>query len=87
MRAHLILPDELVERVDALVGKRKRSRFVEEAVRERLRREALTAALEGTAGALSMEKHPDWATPDKAAAWVRASRHQGDERLRKVRRG
>ncbi len=41
MRTHVILPDDLVEGVDKLVGKRKRSRFVEEAVLEKLKRERL----------------------------------------------
>ena len=43
MRTHMVLPDELVESIDSLVGKRKRSRFVQEAIREKLRRETLIA--------------------------------------------
>ena len=81
MRTHMILPDDLVERIDSLVGKRKRSRFVEEAVREKLRQQALLVALEATAGKLSAEEHPEWATSEDVVAWVRESRRQSDRRL------
>jgi len=83
VRTHLVLPEELVKRIDVMVGRRKRSRFVEEAVREKLRRETLLAALKETAGVLSAEESPDWATSESAAAWVRESRRQDDERLRR----
>ena len=76
MRTHMVLPDELVESIDSLVGKRKRTRFVQEAVREKLRRETLVAALEATAGVLAKDDHPEWDTTEKVAAWVRESRRQ-----------
>ena len=79
MRAHVILPDELIDKVDEVVGKRRRSRFVEEAIKEKLRRDALLAALEETAGVLASADQPEWATSDKVAQWVRESR-RGDER-------
>lgn len=84
MRTHLILSDEVVKKIDEAVGKRKRSGFVEEAVREKLKREALLLALAATAGMLSAEEHPEWATPEKAAAWVRESRLHDDRRLEKA---
>ena len=37
-------------------------------------KEALLAALGTTAGTISAEAHPEWATPEKVAAWVRALR-------------
>ena len=80
MRTHVVLPEELVEDVDKLVGKRRRSRFVEEAIRDKLRRDALLSALEETAGILSSKDHPEWATSDKAANWVKESRQTDTER-------
>lgn len=77
-RAHIVLPDELIRQVDAAVGKRKRSRFVADALREKLKREALLIALEKTAGILSAESHPEWATSRKAAAWVHETRRTGE---------
>ena len=81
MRMHVVLPEELVRAVDALAGKGKRSRFVEEAVREKLRIETLLSALAETAGMLSAEDYPEWDTPEKVASWVRDSRQQSDRRL------
>lgn len=43
MRTHVILPEDLVEAVDAQAGKGKRSQFIEEAIREKLRIDALHA--------------------------------------------
>ena len=81
MRTHVILPEDLVKAVDALAGKGKRSRFIEEAVRDKLRKEDLLSALAETAGMLSADDHPEWATPEKVAAWVRETRQQSDRWL------
>ena len=74
MRTHVVLPDDLVEDVDNLVGKRNRSRFIAEVVAERLRRERLIRAIREGAGSLDMTRHPEWATPEKVAEWVRELR-------------
>jgi len=87
MRTHVILPEDLVEAVDAQAGKGKRSQFIEEAIREKLRIDALHAALEATSGAFSASDHPHWDTPGKVAAWVRDSRRKSDERIDRYRRG
>ncbi|MSQ40198.1 MAG: hypothetical protein EXR55_00745 [Dehalococcoidia bacterium] len=87
MRTHLIISEELLRQIDATVGKRRRSRFVEEAVREKLRREMLVAALSSTAGLLSAEAHPEWGTPDEVATWVRESRRRDEQRLGSPTRG
>ncbi|MDP2948988.1 MAG: ribbon-helix-helix domain-containing protein [Chloroflexota bacterium] len=74
MRAHVVLPDDLVGEMDRMVGKRGRSRFVAEAVRERLRKEKLLKAIHDGAGAIDLSRHPEWATPEKVVEWVRALR-------------
>lgn len=84
MRAHLVLPDDLVEEVDALVGKRRRSAFFAEAARERLRRERLRQAMRETAGSIKAEDHPEWSTSRKVAAWVRKQRRQSSRRLKRL---
>ena len=86
MRTHLILPEDLVNRIDEVVGKRKRSRFVEEAVREKLRKETLIAALEQTAGVLANGGPSEWATQEGAAAWVRDARRHNEEGLDRLGR-
>lgn len=81
MRAHIILPEELLREIDRVAGKRKRSRFLEEAVREKLSHEALSEALRESAGVLDLDDYPEWTTPEKVSDWVRALRREDDERM------
>jgi len=76
-RAHIVMPSELVEEIDAQVGPRRRSRFVQEAGDEKLRRLRLQASLAEMAGSLVDVDIPGWETPEAAAEWVRALR-RGD---------
>ena len=87
MRAHVILPEDLVKAVDAKTGKGKRSQFIEEAIREKLRREVLLSALRETAGILTAEDHPQWDTAEHVASWVRESRERSDKRREGLQRG
>lgn len=87
MRTHIILSDELVEEIDNLVGKRKRSRFVEEAITEKLRRGAMLNALKETAGVLMAEEYPEWDTSEKVMKWVKKSRQGDVKRLGRERNG
>ncbi len=73
-RAHIVMPAELVDEIDAQVGPRGRSRFVQEAVEEKLRRQRLQASLAEMAGSLADVDIPGWETPEAAAEWVRALR-------------
>ncbi|MEA2573631.1 MAG: hypothetical protein QOH93_929 [Chloroflexia bacterium] len=70
-RAHIVLPEELLEAVDKLAGKRRRSQFVEEAIKEKLARERLRHALDTSVGVLDPADYPGWNTPEKVTAWVR----------------
>ena len=79
-RAHII-PEELLKEVDRVAGKRKRSRFVEDAIKEKLSREALSSALRETAGAIDLASYPEWETPEQVSAWVRADRRKDQARL------
>lgn len=74
MRTHVVLPDDLVEGVDALVGSRGRSRFIAEATVEKLQHERLAKAIEEGAGILDPKKYPHWSTPEKIDKWVRELR-------------
>ena len=71
VRTHVVFPKELVEAVDRLVGPRKRSAFLVQAVEEKVGRERLGRALASTAGFLAEETHPEWETPEQVSAWVR----------------
>ena len=52
-RTNLTLPADLLAEVDALAGPRGRSRYVAEAVAQRLKRDKLGRAIRSTAGAMA----------------------------------
>jgi hypothetical protein len=84
MRAHVIVPDDLIAEVDTLVGPRKRSEFIARAVREELRRARLRAAAEAAAGSLVGVDTPGWETPEATSEWVRALRQGATGRLERA---
>lgn len=67
-RTNVTLPTALLDEVDRYAGPRGRSRYVAEAVAQRVRRDALGSAIRETAGA--MIGRPGWMTPDEVARWV-----------------
>lgn len=83
MRTNLVLPSDLVKEVDHYAGPRGRSRYVAEALAERLRRDRLREVVRQTAGVLSAEDYPHWGTRDDVLEWVRERRAEqtasGDE--------
>lgn len=78
VRTHIVLPRELVEAVDKLVGERKRSQFVAEAIETKLQLERQRAALRETAGSINLADYPQWSTPEKISEWVRQMRAEDD---------
>ncbi len=79
MRTHVVLPENLVREVDELAGKRKRSRFIAEAVQAKLRHERQKAAFEAARGILRDADYPQWSTPEKTSEWVHEHRRLDDE--------
>jgi len=67
-RTNVTLPAVLLEEVDRFAGPRGRSRYVAEAVAQRVKRDELGAAIRETAGA--MVGKPGWMSPDEVAAWI-----------------
>ena len=59
-RTHLIAPKELIEKVDRLVGPRRRSEFIASAVDEKLRREQLLQAVQEAAKLPADRDIPGW---------------------------
>jgi metal-responsive CopG/Arc/MetJ family transcriptional regulator len=68
------MSDEVLQEIDGLVGQRSRSRFIEEAAREKLDRLALTASMEATAGVASGRAYTHWRDREATADWVRRTR-------------
>lgn len=73
-RAHVVMSDDLLNAIDEVVGKRGRSRFLEEAAREKLERVELAEALRATAGILKEADYPHWRDAETTAEWVRRVR-------------
>ena len=86
VRTHVVLPAELIERVDRRVGPRKRSQFIAEAVEAKLDRERRLEAFRRFAGSLKDVDTPGWNTPEETDAWVRALRTGDEETLRRLER-
>jgi len=78
VRAHVVLPRDLIESIDALAGDRSRSEFVEEALREKLARERMGNALAEAIGSLNPADYPEWSTPEKISRWVHDLRRKED---------
>ena len=69
-RAHIVMSAELIAEIDAQVGPRRRSRFIEDAVTEKLRRQRRVEAFDRVVGSLKDVDIPGWETPETAAQWV-----------------
>lgn len=80
LRAHVVIPEDLLREVDALVGNRKRSDFFVEAAREKIERMKLQKAAHELAGFLKDVDTPHWRTPEETSEWVRSLRRESDER-------
>jgi hypothetical protein len=80
-RAHILLPQDLVREIDAIVGPRGRSAFLVETAREAVRRKKLLRFLESDAPAWTDADHPELA--NGAAAWVRGLRQENERRREK----
>lgn len=83
-RTHIVIPKDLVETIDALVGKRKRSEFFTEAAQKEVRRRKLLEAAKKAGGALEQVDIPGWETSESATEWVRASRRFDEERIERA---
>lgn len=69
-----MIADEVVEAIDDVVGQRGRSRFLEEAARDRLRRLALEDDLRAGGRIIDPKEYPHWRDAKATRAWVRSVR-------------
>lgn len=73
-RAHVVMSDDVLGEVDERVGERGRSRFVEEAVREKLARLRLEEEIRKTQGIARGKGYEHWRDQPSASSWVRMTR-------------
>jgi len=77
-RAHILLPEDLLREIDAMVGQRGRSAFLVETARQEVRRRKLLSFLESEEPAWRDEAHPE--LNGGADLWVRQMRRESDSR-------
>jgi hypothetical protein len=77
-RAHIVLPQDLVQEIDSAVGPRGRSAFLVETARAELRRRRLLSFLREDEPAWKKQDHPELA--DGVKARVRELRQEGEAR-------
>lgn len=75
-RAHIVIPDDLLREIDKVAGARGRSRFIVDAVRERIDQIAFQRALRRATGIAKARDYPHWKDRETAAEWVRSIRRE-----------
>jgi metal-responsive CopG/Arc/MetJ family transcriptional regulator len=83
-KAHLVIPHDLLEEVDQIAGKRRRSLFIAEATREKLQKERFLKTLEETQGAWSDKNHPELKTARDMEQFVGEKRQSYRKRLKRI---
>jgi len=81
-RTHVVLSDQLVKDIDALVGSRQRSTFLSRAAEHELMRLRQLKALDDVAGAWKDADHPE--LQQGAAKWVKKLRQESERRFQRV---
>ena len=81
LRAHIVLPEELIEEIDQAVGPRGRSAFLVETARAELRRRRLLSFLSDDQPAWKSQDHPELAAG--TGAWVKKIRGESEARVPK----
>ncbi len=83
-KAHLVIPHDILEEVDQIAGKRRRSSFIVEATREKLQRERFLKTLDETHGAWSDKNHPELKTTKDIEQFIRDKRQSYRKRLKRI---
>ena len=82
IRTNIMIPVDLAEEIEKVVGLRKRSSFLVEAAWEKLERIKLADALKEAAGGWTAELHPEFRTQDDINRWLRSLRSEDADRLK-----
>ena len=79
-RTHIVISEHLTARIDRIVGKRGRSKFLAQAAEKELMRLSQLKALEAAVGSWKDKDHPE--LQQGAAQWVRKIRRETERRLK-----
>lgn len=84
IRTHVLLPEDLIREIDALVGPRGRSAFIVETARDAVRRKRLLEFLEREQPVWKEEDHPEVAKG--SSQWIHKIRRESDRASRRRRK-
>ncbi len=83
-KAHLVFPLNILEEVDQIAGKRKRSLFIVKATQEKLERERFLRTLDETKGAWTDSHHAELRTERDMGQYLREKRSSYRKRLKRT---
>jgi hypothetical protein len=81
-RTHIVIPSQLADEIDSVVGKRGRSSFLARAASNELIRLRQLKALEAAGGAWKDKDHPE--LKQGSAQWVKKLRQESERRLKRT---
>ncbi len=83
VRTNVVLPADLLRKIDRVAGSRQRSAFLTEAAQEKLARLQFDRAAARAFGAWKDEEHPDLRTDPDLARYLTRLRSSTTSRLRR----
>jgi hypothetical protein len=83
-RAHVVLPEDLVQEIDKIAGSRGRSAFLADLAKREIKRQQLLQIFKREEPIWKDEDHPE--LKDGAAAWVRKTRTLDEVRFQKIQK-
>ncbi len=83
-KAHLVFPQSILEEVDQIAGKRKRSLFIVKATQEKLERERFLRTLDETKGAWTDMHHAELRTGRNVDQYLRGKRSSYRKRSKRI---
>jgi metal-responsive CopG/Arc/MetJ family transcriptional regulator len=83
-KAHLVFPQNILEEVDQIAGKRKRSLFIVKATQEKLQKERFLKILDETKGAWSDKHHAELRTERDMEKYLGEKRSSYRKRLKRI---
>jgi metal-responsive CopG/Arc/MetJ family transcriptional regulator len=84
IKAHLVFPQNILQEVDQIAGKRKRSLFIVKATQEKLQKERFLKTLDETKGAWSDKHHAELRTDRDMEKYLREKRSSYRKRLKRI---
>ena len=78
-RTHIVIPEQLIQEIDTLVGKRGRSSFLTEAAWKEVRRRRMLEALSQATGSWKDKDHPELKVG--AAKYVQRVRKESEKAI------